>query len=131
MVNPFERWAVRDIGGDDDLARACEEAASAPLPHHGAVATASAREVLEQSGVNADSAAATVCHERGSLRVALELPEGARALDSNVAVRVMGSLRALDPHATGIDVSVAHPRHTGAANTGGGSAGEGVAPIRC
>jgi hypothetical protein len=131
VLDPFERWAIREINGDDDLAQACEEAASAPLPRHGEVATASAREVLEQAGVNADGAAATVCHERGHLHVVLELPESARALDSNVAVRVLGSLRALDPHATGIDVSVTHPRHTGAAQAGDGSAGAGVAPIRC
>ncbi|SRR6266511_6411982 len=105
-INPFARWTVRDVGRDEDLAAACEEAATAPLPRHGEVATAAARGVLEDSGVDPSGAGAVVRRVRGALEVAVSLPDGATGFEGSVAARVITALRELDAHATGIDVGI-------------------------
>jgi len=104
--DPFERWTTREVCPGDDLAAACVDAARAPLRRHGEVATAAAREVVAQAGIDTGDVYAVVHRARGVLKVTLTLPGRAADVGGNVTARVLTALRELDPHAAGIDVDV-------------------------
>jgi hypothetical protein len=104
-LDPFEKWATAETDRDEDLVTACEAAAIAPMARHGEVASAAAREILDHAGCPPDEVDAKVCRQRGGLRVELVLPPAADDCESAITARVLTALRALDPHATGIDIS--------------------------
>jgi hypothetical protein len=106
LVHPFRRWATAEVHRNDDLVAACEEAAAAPLARHGEIATAAINKTLEQSGVDALGALATVHRREGGLRVHVALPGAARSLEGGIVARVVADLRAYDTYAGSIDVAV-------------------------
>lgn len=95
---------------ESDLGRvvaAVEDAATRPLPEHGAVARAALAGVLAAEGIGGDDADATVERHGGQLLVTLR---PGLALEPRVAetasVRALAAVRALDAHASIIDVTV-------------------------
>lgn len=107
LVHPFRRWVTAEVHRNDDLVAACEEAAAAPLTRHGEIATAAISKTLEQSGVDAVGASATVHRREGALRVHVSLPGAARSFEEMVVAKVVADLRAYDTYAGSIDVAVA------------------------
>jgi hypothetical protein len=104
--NPFEPWTAVEVESGDDLAAACEEAATAPLPEHTRVATAEMRDVIERAGLDPADARVEVRRRGGALKVALHLPEDAATLHGTIAARVITALRAIDTESSGIDIGV-------------------------
>jgi hypothetical protein len=106
-LHPFEQWATRGVDNDADLVEACEEAAAAPLPRHSEIATEAARGVLTRVAGEPTDSAAIVRHQRGRLIVELDLAAHPEEVEGNVVANVIAALRSFDPHAAGIDVSIA------------------------
>jgi hypothetical protein len=90
-----------------DVVAACEEVATGPQSDHEAVAT----RVLDETLVRAGYAAAggtEVRRRDGGLDVRLTVPPGTDAKTRGMAgVRVVGALRAFDPHVPRLDVRFA------------------------
>jgi hypothetical protein len=102
--NPYDPLGAVVAG--DDVVRACEDAAFAPLERHGAVALDALNASLAAHDVPHAGACATVRRSRDGLRVVLSGP--AIVDDRTVALatsRVVGALRAFDHHAPKIDVA--------------------------
>ena len=106
-LHPFESWVARSVDDDADLVDACEEAAAAPLPRHSEIATEATRGVLTRVGVDPADTAAIVRHQRGSLLVELDLAPHPDGVEGNMVANVITALRSFDPHAAGINVSIA------------------------
>lgn len=106
-INPFRPWTRLEVRGTDDVAAACEEAAAAPLPGHSEVATAVARTVIKQAGLEPEGTTAIVHRRRGALKVEIDLPDPAAHLRGMVAARVVTALRDLDKDSTGVDIGIA------------------------
>jgi hypothetical protein len=105
-LQPFDRWSTRTVERGSDVTRACEEAATAPLPEHGKVSRQAARQVLATAGRGAD-AETSVWRRGGGLRAEIRIPAGCADLTGMIAARVAGALRQFDAFAAAIDVSVA------------------------
>jgi hypothetical protein len=118
-VHPFESWVTARVDDDRELVRACEDAAAASLTRHSTVAASAAQTVLERAGLDPEGAAASVRHERGRLRVELVLPPHPDQLESNIVASVLSALRQFDPHAAGIEVSIAERLGKDAVGAGG------------
>jgi hypothetical protein len=104
VLEPFERWAVAETRTDEELLDAVERAATAPLPEHGAVATATLRDLLAGHGVTDDTSTIEVRRSGGRLVVALALSPAAEPHAAAATVKILTALRTLDPYADGIDV---------------------------
>jgi hypothetical protein len=104
-LNPFAPWASEVLDRSDNVAAACERAAAAPLPRHGARATSALTEVLQVHDLEHVMPSVIVRRVRGNLLVTVhgaeELDHAAKAMAS---VRMIGALRDLDATARGIDV---------------------------
>ena len=113
-LHPYGPYGAREAPRAGDVVTTCEEAVAAPLDGHGEVAFDSARRVLELAGVDVSDLHATVHHRLaehgGGLVVELQLPELPPDLPSglraNLVAKVVGALRAYDPHASTIDASI-------------------------
>ncbi len=113
MLHPYAPYGAREVPAGGDLVATCEEAVAAPLAGHGQVALECARTVLEVAGIETSDLRVTVHRRpadlRGGLVVDLHLPvalsDEAHGLRSNLVAKVVGALRAHDPHAPSIDVS--------------------------
>jgi hypothetical protein len=106
--NPYQPWTTATVSVDDEIVDVCAWAASAPLVQHSRVASERLREVLVRNDVQqAGSADVEVIRRNGRLRVLLRVPGGVSADVADVgATYVLAAVRALDPTARGIDVSV-------------------------
>jgi len=113
-TDPFARWTCREASLVADLPGAVEEAATAPLADHSAVAAAAAQSVAVAAGVDPAGIGAVVHRARGALKVKLTLTPAASHLEGTIAARVMTALRELDTAATGIDIGVNPPEAGGA-----------------
>jgi hypothetical protein len=106
-THPYERWSTSHVSSATDVTRACESAATSPLPEHSDLATRVAADSLERAGVTARGATATVHRDRGSLKVLLSLPPAhPEGLEQMVVARVITALRRHDRAARGIDVTM-------------------------
>jgi hypothetical protein len=98
---------VVHAAGPEDLGAAVSEAATSPLIGHGVAATQALREVLECHGVPSGEAVASARRNGRGVRVAME---PGVVLDDRVArtaaVRVAAAVRAWDPAAAGVDVTL-------------------------
>lgn len=103
-LDPFERWAVAETTTDEELLGAVERAAGAPLPEHGATATATMRDLLAGQGVTDDGSTIEVRRAGGRLVVTLALTPQAEPFAGAMTVKILTALRALDPYCDGIDV---------------------------
>ncbi len=105
VLDPYAAYAAEIVPADGDLVAACERAAVAPLPEHGAVARDAMRAVFDLHGAPMTGARVDVRRRHGSLHVEVH---GAADVDhvvkSIASVRMIGALRALDRDAHGIDV---------------------------
>lgn len=104
-LNPYEQWASVTIDGDDDVVTACESAVVNPLPTHSEVAAAAASDVLLRHDIAADGVSAVVHRRDGRLEALVTVPIDDAPV-TMITTRVVSALRALDPHARAIDVSV-------------------------
>ena len=95
----------------DDVLTTVETVAGLPLADHTVAASIALHECLARRGVRNPRSHVRVYRCNGGLNVRLHFDSGAPApaVVSAVAVRVVGALRALDPWASGIDVSVEKP----------------------
>lgn len=105
--NPYASMAAvvePDLGR---VVAATERAASLPLPDHGAAARTALAGVLTAEGVDASRARAEVVRSGGQLVVTL-VPgvEVTPHVAETASVRVLAAVRALDPHASIIDVTL-------------------------
>lgn len=95
---------------EPDLDRVVEAtllAASRPLPEHGEVARAALATVLAGEGLPADGARAVVVRDGQQLVVTLQPGvEVTPHVAETASVRVLAAVRALDPHASIIDVTL-------------------------
>ncbi len=103
-LDPFEQWAVAETTTDEELLVAVERAAGAPLPEHGATATATMRDLLAGQGVADDASTITVHRNGGRLVVTLALTPEAQPYAGAMTVKILTALRTLDPYCDGIDV---------------------------
>ncbi|HZJ27086.1 MAG TPA: hypothetical protein VFF40_08780 [Acidimicrobiia bacterium] len=105
--SPYAPWTTATVHGDD-VVSACDWAATAPLTRHSDAATASLRETLARHGVtHAEAAGATVTRSRGRLCVRLTMPDSvAEDVAQLGATRAMAALRAMDPDAAGMDITL-------------------------
>ena len=105
--SPYSSMATAVETDLDRAPAAVEAAAAAPLPFHGDVASDALRTVLTAEGLSAEGADATV--RRHGTQLLVTLRPGVD-VDQKVveiaAIRVLASVRALDPHASMIDVSL-------------------------
>lgn len=104
VLSPFEPWITSTVE-DQDVVAACETAVNAPLERLAAPARALLRWMLELDP--AAASADVVVHRHGSrLHAIATIPADAGDVEDTVAVRIAGALRAVDPHASTIDVTV-------------------------
>jgi hypothetical protein len=107
---PYADWATVIRPGADDIVGAAEAAAAAPLARHTSAARHTLRTVLAGNGLPTELAEAVV--ERHGNHLHVLLSPGV-AMDPMVAdtasVRTVGAVRAVDPYAGIIDVSVEQP----------------------
>lgn len=107
VMNPFETLGAESVDADDDLVAACERVAGSRRPAHEEVACAVMKDTLEVERYPTEPADVSVRRVAGRLKVQVSVPavvpERAREI---VAVRIVGRLRAFDPHAAGIDIGV-------------------------
>lgn len=106
-VNPYAEFGGTEIGAAE-LSDAIAEVVRDARPEHSRIALEALRASLAANGVTERGANARVWRNRSGLHAVLELDESVptKARDI-VAVRVTGALRAHDPNAAQIDVSVA------------------------
>lgn len=106
-ANPYAAFGGTTVGATD-LAGALAEVVRDARPDHSRVACDAMLASLDANGVTRAGANARVWRARTGLHAVLELDESIplRVRDI-VAVRVTGALRAYDPRAAQIDVSVA------------------------
>jgi hypothetical protein len=103
LFDPFDDFASRTIDRTYDVVEACEQAAAAPIEAFGDRAT----RVLGELVARLPGARAEVIRRAGRLDVNVSNGQGmTRHERAQVAVRIMMSLRELDPHAAGIDVMI-------------------------
>ena len=105
-AHPFGKWMEREVDPRDDIVRACEQAAVAPLREHSEIATTAARDAVNGSDVDADAIEVTVCRRAGRLHAAMRLPAHDKRLEEVVSIKVLAALRRFDSFAHGIDVSL-------------------------
>jgi len=103
-LEPFDRWAVAETATDAELLDAVARAAGAPLPEHGAGATATVRDLLVVQGITGDTSTVEVRRTGGRLVVTLGLTPEAAPYTAAITVKILTALRGLDPYADGIDV---------------------------
>lgn len=102
-LNPFAGFRVVDAARGDVVA-ACEGAATGAQVEHEAVANRALDETLRRAGHEAAGQSSVRRTERG-LDVLLTVPPGTDERTRGMAaVRVVGALRAFDPHAPRIDL---------------------------
>jgi hypothetical protein len=105
-LNPFAGFHVVDAGHLDVVA-ACEEAANGPQVEHEAVANRVLDDTLRRAG-RAPVGESSVRRTDRGLHAQLTVPPGTDERTRGMAgVRVVGALRAFDPHAPRIDVGFA------------------------
>jgi hypothetical protein len=98
---------VVHAAGAEDLDAAVSVAAASPLVGHGKVATQALREVLEKHGIHADTAEATVWRAGRGVRVVMDPGTDLDGkVSASAAVRVAAAVRAWDPTATGVNVTL-------------------------
>ncbi|MGZ4690708.1 MAG: hypothetical protein ACXWAY_13865, partial [Acidimicrobiia bacterium] len=103
-LNPFAQYSAT-FAGTDDVVAACERAATGPQLDHEAVATRMLCQTLSRADLPSENARAGVRRSGKGLRVTLYMPAGTSSKQRDVAsVRVVGALRAFDPHAPNIEV---------------------------
>jgi hypothetical protein len=103
LFDPFDDFASQTLDRTFDVVEACEQAAAAPIEAFGDRAT----QVLGELVAHLPDARAQVTRRAGRLDVHVSNGEGmTRHERAQVAVRIMMSLRELDPHAAGIDVMI-------------------------
>lgn len=99
-MHPFGPWAAAQSEGTDVVA-AVEDVAARPMAEHGAVAAAAVR-------ASQGEAVVQVWRRDGGLRVVLTPAAAWSQREAHAAaVRAAGALKAFDPSARSIDVSVA------------------------
>jgi hypothetical protein len=107
VMNPFEVLGAEAVEADGDLVAECERVAGSRRPAHEEVGRAVMRDTLAVERYPTEPADVSVRRVAGRLQVQVSapavVPQRAREI---VAVRVVGQLRAFDPHAAGIDISV-------------------------
>jgi len=107
VLDPFEEFEVRVIGGSDDVVGACEEVARGELSRHSRIATDALRSFGPGNAVLTD-AAASVIRRDGALRVSVSGLDGLAPRQRDAAiVRMLAQLRAFDGAARGVDVVLA------------------------
>jgi hypothetical protein len=103
LFDPFDEFATHTIDRTFDVVATCEQAAAAPIPALSARATRVIGEVVGRL----PEARAEVVRRQGRLDVhVLNGQDMTRQERAQVSVRIMMSLRELDPHAAGIDVMI-------------------------
>jgi hypothetical protein len=101
LFEPFDEYASRTLDRTYDVVEACEQAAAAPIAALGDRAT----QVLRELVARLPEARAEVTRRAGRLDVHISNgQEMTRHERAQVAVRIMMTLRELDPHSAGIDV---------------------------
>ena len=101
--DPFDEFASRTLDRTYDVVEACEQAAGSPIVALGERAT----QVLGELVARLPGARAEVTRRAGRLDVHVSNgQEMTRHERAQVSVRIMMSLRELDPHAAGIDVMI-------------------------
>ena len=104
VFSPYADYATELCQDTVGVVAACERAASAPLERHTAVAQDALDATLERRSLPAD-AHVGVFRRKGALHVAVTPgSEIDRATKNMIAVRIAAALRAIDRHASGIDV---------------------------
>jgi hypothetical protein len=107
-ASAFESWAAAKVPCGADLVKACETAATAPLPLHGDVATAAAKDSFARIGLDPGPVTAVVHRQGGTLKVTVTRPaDSDEHQESMVMARVITAVRSLDKAARGVDISFA------------------------
>ncbi len=105
--SPFLDFATAISADADMVVPAVEHAAAAPLPRHSAAAAQALREVLDTHDLPDVTADARVRRRGNDLRVVLHTSEDVPPIVHEMAaVRAVGAIRAFDPHAGVIDVTL-------------------------
>jgi hypothetical protein len=104
-IDPFAQYPVT-VAGTDDIVESCERAATGPQVGHEAAAMKALDQTLELAGLSTEPARASVRRSGQGLRVTLHVPPGTPKNVRDIAsVRVVGAVRAFDPHAPQIEIS--------------------------
>jgi hypothetical protein len=107
VLDPYEGYEARVVDLTADLVVACEEVASAELPHHSRVAS----EALKTTqGTDSRDVRASVTRRHGSLLVSVSGLDGLAPRRRDAAVvRMLARLREFDSTARGIDIVLTSP----------------------
>lgn len=108
-LNPFDKWTTAISASDDRIVETCERAAQQPIERLAAPARAEVRRRLVAQGVVADTADVVVRRSGGQLDAIVHIPQEAGEVDDALAVAVAGVLRALNRHASRVNVAVERP----------------------
>lgn len=104
-LNPFERYPVT-VAGVDDIVAGCERAATGPQLEHEGVATRALEATLARAGIHSEAGRVSVHRSGAGLQVTLHVPaETPNQVRDIASVRVVGAVRAFDPHAARIDIT--------------------------
>jgi hypothetical protein len=104
VFSPYADYATELCHDTVGVVAACEGAAAAPLARHTTAAQDALDATLARRSLPAD-ASVTVFRRKGSLDVVVKPgSEIDRATKNMIAVRITAALRAIDHHASGIDV---------------------------
>jgi hypothetical protein len=110
ILHPFDEFAIESTTESRDVVRACERAAARPLPAHSRVATNALTAYLDGHAPDVTRAKVEVFRRNGALAVVVGCePALPASLHAMAGTRLCAALRAIDRHATGIDVSFAPP----------------------
>jgi hypothetical protein len=103
LFDPFDEFATRTLDRTYDVVETCEQAAAAPITELGDRATQVLNELVERL----PDATAEVTRRAGRLDVHVRNGRDmTRHERAQVSVRIMMTLRELDPHSAGIDVMI-------------------------
>lgn len=107
VLNPYDGWIEEVVPLSGDAVAAVERVSGRERSEHSRIATKALREALEASEFGAEAAKASVTRRSDRLVVRIRFPEGTLLRAREQAVhRVIRNLRAYDPDARGIDVTV-------------------------
>ena len=104
--HPFDKWTTA-VASDDDIVRACEQAARQPIERLAGPARAEVRRRLRLQPAVAEATDVIVRRSKGGqLDATIRMPEEAENIDDELAVAVAGVLRAEDRFASRVNVAV-------------------------
>ncbi len=105
ILHPFGDFAVESTTDGRDVVRACERAVARPLPTHSRAATNALTEYLDGHAPDVTRAKVEVYRRNGALAVTVSCePALPVSMRSMAGTRIVASVRAIDHHASGIDV---------------------------